>query len=42
MTQVTRVVNHLKSKGVDLGDGICTVDAAVDALMRYMKEGGKC
>ncbi len=40
--QVTRVVNHLKSKGVDLGDGICTVDAAVDALMRYMKEGGKC
>ncbi len=40
--QVTRVVNHLKSRGVDLGDGICTVDAAVDALMRYMKEGGKC
>lgn len=40
--QVTRVVNHLKSKGVDLGDGICTVDAAVDAVMRYMKEGGKC
>ena len=40
--QVTRVVNHLKSKGIDLGDGICTVDAAVDALMRYMKEGGKC
>ena len=40
--QVTRVVNHLKSKGIDLGDGICTVDAAVDAVMRYMKEGGKC
>jgi len=40
--QVTRVVNHLKAKGIDLGDGICTVDAAVDALMRYMKEGGKC
>ena len=40
--QVTRVVNHLKAKGIDLGDGICTVDAAVDAVMRYMKEGGKC
>ena len=40
--QVTRVVNHLKSKGIDLGDGICTVDAAGNAVMRYMKEGGKC
>ncbi|MBR2404273.1 MAG: energy-coupling factor transporter ATPase [Clostridia bacterium] len=40
--QVTRVVNHLKAKGIDLGDGICTVDAAVDAIVRYMKEGGKC
>ena len=40
--QVTRVVNHLKAMGIDLGDGICTVDAAVDAIMRYKKEGGKC
>ncbi len=40
--QVTRVVNHLKQKGIDLGDGIYTVDAAVDAVLRYLKEGGKC
>ena len=40
--QVTRVVNHLKQKGIDLGDGIYTVDMAVDAVLRYLKEGGKC
>jgi len=40
--QVTRVVNHLKHKGIDLGDGIYTVDMAVDAVLEYLKEGGKC
>ena len=40
--QVTRVVNHLKQKGIDLGDGIYTVDMAVDAVIKYLKEGGKC
>ncbi len=40
--QVTRVVNHLKQKGIDLGDNIYTVDAAVDAVIKYLKEGGKC
>ena len=40
--QVTRVVNHLKQKGIDLGDDIYTVDTAVDAILRHLKEGGKC
>lgn len=40
--QVTRVVNHLKQKGIDLGDNIYTVDSAVDAVIRYLEEGGKC
>ena len=40
--QVTRVINHLKQKGIDLGDNIYTVDAAVDAVIKYLKEGGKC
>jgi len=38
--QVTRVVNHLKAKGVYLGDGICTVDEAVEAICNYI-EGDK-
>ncbi|MBE7052193.1 MAG: energy-coupling factor transporter ATPase [Ruminococcaceae bacterium] len=40
--QVTRVVNHLKQKGIDLGDDIYTVDSAVDAVVRYLEEGKKC
>ena len=36
--QVTRVVNHLKQKGVNLGGNIYTVDAAVDAILKYVKE----
>ncbi len=36
--QVTRVVNHLKQKGVVLEGDIFTVDAAVDAIIKYVKE----
>ena len=36
--QVTRVVNHLRQKGIDLGDNIYTVDAAVEAILKYVKE----
>ena len=36
--QVTRVVNHLKQKGVNLGNNIYTVEAAVDAILKYVKE----
>ena len=36
--QVTRVVNHLRQKGVFLEGDIFTVDAAVDAIIKYIKE----
>ena len=36
--QVTRVVNHLRQKGIDLGDNIYTVEAAVEAILKYVKE----
>jgi len=36
--QVTRVVNHLKDKGIVLEGDIYTVDAAVDAILKYVKE----
>ena len=36
--QVTRVVNHLKQKGVNLGNNIYTVEAAVDAILKYVKD----
>ena len=36
--QVTRVVNHLKQKGIFLEGNIYTVDAAVDAILNYVKE----
>ncbi|MBO5743395.1 MAG: energy-coupling factor transporter ATPase [Clostridia bacterium] len=36
--QVTRVVNHLKQKGINLGNNIYTVEAAVDAILKYVKE----
>jgi energy-coupling factor transport system ATP-binding protein len=39
--QVTRVVNHLKQKGIDLGDNIYTVEAALDAILNYVKEDAK-
>ena len=38
--QVTRVVNHLKQKGIVLPGDIYTVEAAVDAVRKYV-EGGK-
>ncbi len=37
--QVTRVVNHLKQKGIHLAGDIYTVEAAVDAIKKYI--GGK-
>ena len=40
--QVTRVVNHLKQKGIVLEGNIYTVDGAVDAIIKYVKEGHKC
>lgn len=36
--QVTRVVNHLKQKGIILDGDIFTVDAAVEAIIKYVKE----
>ncbi len=36
--QVTRVVNHLKQKGIILEGDIFTVDAAVEAVIKYVKE----
>ena len=39
--QVTRVVNHLRQKGIDLGDNIYTVEAALDAILNYVKEDAK-
>jgi len=36
--QVTRVVNHLKQKGINLKGDIFTVDAAVEAILKYVKE----
>jgi len=36
--QVTRVVNHLRQKGIELGDNIYTVDTAVEAILKYVKE----
>jgi len=36
--QVTRVVNHLKQKGINLNGDIFTVDAAVEAILKYVKE----
>lgn len=35
--QVTRVVNHLKAKGINLEGDIYTVDSAVEAIMNYVK-----
>ncbi len=40
--QVTRVVNHLKQKGIFLNGDIYTVDAAIDAIDAYIKGGKKC
>lgn len=39
--QVTRVVNHLKKIGVDLGDNIFTVSDAAEAVANYLKKVGK-
>jgi len=39
--QVTRVVNHLKQKGIVLKGNIYTVDGAVDAILNYIKDGHK-
>ena len=39
--QVTRVANHLKSMGIVLEGDIYTVDAAVDAILKYVKEDNK-
>ncbi len=40
--QISMVVNRLKERGVDLGENIYTVDSAVKAVLRYLKEAGKC
>ena len=40
--QVTRVVNHLKELGIDLGDGIYTVDSAINAIINYIEGAEKC
>ncbi|MBQ4630320.1 MAG: energy-coupling factor transporter ATPase [Clostridia bacterium] len=40
--QVTRVVNHLKQKGIVLPGDIYTVEAAVEAIKEYVKGGEKC
>ena len=39
--QVTRVVNHLKQRGIYLEGDIFTVDSAVEAIIKYVKEGHK-
>ena len=39
--QVTRVVNHLKQKGICLEGNIFTVDSAVEAIIKYVKEDHK-
>lgn len=36
--QVTRVINHLKQKGIILPGSIYTVDMAVDAIIKYIKD----
>ena len=36
--QISLVVNELKRRGVDLGEGIYTVDAAKEAIINYIKE----
>ena len=40
--QVTRVVNHLKQKGIYLEGDIYTVEAAIDAIEKYIKGDKKC
>ncbi len=39
--QVTRVVNHLKSRGIDLGSDIFTINDAAEAVADYLKKAGK-
>lgn len=36
--QVTRVINHLRQKGIVLPGSIYTVDMAVDAIIKYIKD----
>lgn len=36
--QISLVVNELRKKGVDLGEGIYTVEAAKKAIIKYVKE----
>ncbi len=36
--QVTRVVNHLKQKGIVLEGNIYTVDTALEAILKYIKD----
>ncbi len=39
--QVTRVVNHLKQKGITLPGNIYTVDMAADAIIKYIKDANQ-
>lgn len=39
--QISVVVNELRSKGIDLGEGIYTVESATKALAKYIKEKQK-
>ncbi len=40
--QVTRVVNHLKQKGIYLEGDVFTVDSAVEAIKKYIKDEHRC
>lgn len=35
--QISRVINRLKEKGIDVGDNIYTVDAATKAILKYLE-----
>ncbi|MBQ4528723.1 MAG: energy-coupling factor transporter ATPase [Clostridia bacterium] len=40
--QVTRIVNHLRQKGIELGSGIYTVEAAVEAIKKRVRGNDIC
>ena len=38
--QITRLMNLIKTRGIDVSDGIFTVDMAFDFLKKYIRENG--
>ena len=38
--QITRLMNLIKARGIDVSDGIFTVDMAFDFLKKYIRENG--